>query len=135
MPDEGVKVVGFDELKRGSADLFDQIGKRARKDLEHVASRRAEMVRGVVPRVTGRLAASVTAEPYSGGALAGIGDTSTPYAGWVEFGGTRGRPYVPQGRYLYPIALEAGQLVDRDMTAATKDEIRGHRWPKPQTTA
>jgi hypothetical protein len=134
MPAEGVRVVGFDELTSGSADLFRQIEKRADRELEQVARERASVVYSVVPRVTGRLAASITAEPFSGGSLVGIGDTGTPYAGWIEFGGTRGRPYVPEGRYLYPIALEAGHTVEHDMTKSAKDEIRSFRWPTPPTT-
>jgi hypothetical protein len=133
MPDQGVTVVGYDELVRGSLRLFDDIEKRADKDLEQVAGRRASMVRAAVPRVTGRMAASVTAAPFASGALVGVGDTSAPYSGWVEFGGTRGRPYVPEGRYLFPIALAAGHLVEHDMTRAAKDEIKGFRWPQPPT--
>ena len=131
MPDEGVKVVGYDELVRGTRELFDRIGNRADKDLQQVARQRAEMVRAVVPRVTGRLAGSVTAAPFSGGAEASIGDDGTPYAGWIEFGGTRGRSYVPEGRYLYPISLAAGHTVGRDLGRATSSEIRGFHWPTP----
>jgi len=39
-----------------------------------------------------------------------MGRVSVPYAGWVEFGGTRhrphdsSRPFVKGGRYLFPAA-------------------------------
>jgi hypothetical protein len=131
----GVNIVGWDEFRVGSAELFAAISKRADKELLAVARQRAGMVAATVPRVTGRLAASVTADPYADGSMVGIGDERTPYAGWIEFGGTRGRPYVPEGRYLYPIALAAGELVDRDLTTATKQEIRSFHWPNPPTTA
>jgi len=134
MTDElDVTVVGFDELVRGSSALFDAIQKRADKQLESVAEQRANMVRAAVPRVSGRLAASVTAAPSSSGAFAGMGGPDVQYAGWIEFGGTRGRPYMPEGRYLFPIAIAAGQLVEHDMTTITRNEIEGFHWPRPPT--
>ena len=66
------------------------------------------MVRSKVPRVKGWLAASVAtiAAPMFGGegAAVGMGGGEVPYAGWIEFGGSRGRPLVAGGRYLSPTA-------------------------------
>jgi hypothetical protein len=60
----------------------------------------------------------------------GIGD-GIAYAGWIEFGGTRGRPYFPEGRYLFPTALEAeAEIVAAGEQAANK-EIGAMRWPSP----
>ncbi len=33
-----------------------------------------------------------------------------PYAGWIEYGGSRGRAYAAQGRYVYPTALADAHL-------------------------
>ena len=135
MPDDiTVTVLGAEEVRRGTIALFSDIQKRADLELVDIAAQRADMVNAAVPRVTGRLAASVTSDRLRGvGALAGMGDDVTPYAGWIEYGGTRGREYIPGGRYLVPIAEAAGHTVGRDLERATNDEIRTHRWPPPRT--
>ena len=132
MPDDvSVTVVGAEELRRGTVLLAGDIEHRADQELVDVARDRAAATVLIVPRVTGRLAASVTSDPASHGARVSIGNAGTPYAGWIEFGGTRGRPYISEGRYLYPTAFEAGHTVQHDLSTATSDEIRGFRWPRP----
>ena len=57
-----------------------------------------------------------------------------PYAGWIEFGGGRGHPYRPRGRYLYPTAKRTEPGVPSS-TAETRDraqQIRRMRWPTPR---
>ena len=132
MPDDvSVTVVGADELRRGMVLLAGDLSKNTRDYLDEVARRRADATVLIVPRVTGRLAGSVTVTRTSSGANVSIGNEGTPYAGWVEFGGTRGRPYISEGRYLYPVALADQAQVDRDVTTTTEREIRGFRWPRP----
>jgi phage gpG-like protein len=63
-------------------------------------------VRGRVPHLSGQLAGSVTSSTDDEGAGVGY-DGSVPYDAWIEFGGVRGRPHVPEGRYVYPTALDA----------------------------
>jgi len=125
-----VEVKGLDELARGSRRLFDRIGEQAGTEFKTVADQVAVLVRGRVPRVSGRLASSVTAEDITDGANVGMGG-SVPYAGWIEFGGTRGRPYVSTGRYLYPTAQDAGPLLQRAGEQAARTEIKGMTWPIP----
>lgn len=136
MPDDplDVRVIGFDELADGTRELVERIEARAQLDLAQVAGRKAGQARAVVPRVTGALAGSLLGEaaPEIGGAIAGMGDASTPYAGWIEYGGTRGRPYLPEGRYLLPVALSAGAEVQRTAYVSTDREVRGFRWKKPK---
>jgi phage gpG-like protein len=130
MADTGdVKVVGFDELQRGTRELGSALEKRADTEMLEIAKRRAETVRLIVPRVTGRLAGSVTADTSEGRAIVGMGDEQVLYAGWIEFGGTRGRPYIPDGRYLTPTATGNERQVLDDLSKAAEDEIKGFRWP------
>ena len=132
MPDDvSVTIVGADELRRGMVLLAGQLDKGADDQLDEIARRRADAVVLIVPRVTGRLAGSVTVDRTSSGANVSIGNEGTPYAGWIEFGGTRGRPYISEGRYLYPVALADQGQVDRDLTTTTSQEIKGFRWPRP----
>jgi hypothetical protein len=59
----------------------------------------------------GRLAASVRVGATRTGAGVRMGSKAVPYAGWVEFGGRRhrphdsARPFVKDGRYLFPAAM------------------------------
>ena len=79
---------------------------RGRQGPEPFAGRRRRARRRPVPHLSGQLAGSVEASSDDEGAGVGYGG-GVAYAGWIEFGGSRGRPYVPEGRYLYPTALEA----------------------------
>lgn len=73
-----------------------------------------------VPRRSGKLAASIKPMSTQKTGRVGYGTyNAVPYAGFVEFGGQVGRPgtpvrpYVKQGRYLFPAAeQERGTLVD-----------------------
>lgn len=125
------KVRGLRELERGARALFEDIEDDAEHKLLSVASQTATIVRAKVPHVSGRLAASVDASPTGDGADLAIGG-GVPYAGWIEFGGTRGRPYVSAGRYLFPTAKAAADDAGKAGENAARDQIRTHRWPKPK---
>jgi phage gpG-like protein len=129
--DVRVEVHGARELERGTRKLADRIGEEAPKRLHKVGEDVGSSVAGKVPRRTGALASSVSVSLVDDGAEVSIGSESVPYAGWIEFGGTRGRPYVSGGRYLYPTALDVdAQLVSAGEDAA-EDEIRRFRWDTP----
>ena len=123
-----VEVEGVEELARGTRKIADKIeDEAAPRAFLGVAERVASSTRGRVPRVSGTLAGSVLADRAEKGATAGIGG-GVPYAGWIEFGGTRNRPYVPGGRYLFPAAEGSEGEVETAGLDAAKDTIRGHRW-------
>lgn len=125
-----IEVRGIRELDRGSRKLFENIDDGADRAFLAVADQVAVMVRSRVPRLTGRLAGSVEATGSEKGASLALGG-SLPYAGWIEFGGTRGRPYVSTGRYLFPTAEAATPLIARAGETAARDEIRKMTWPTP----
>jgi phage gpG-like protein len=124
------RVKGYAELERGSKTLFEHIAEEAPKAFSEVADSVAASVGATVPRLSGALAGSVTAM-YSGDrATLGMGE-GIPYAGWIEFGGSRGRPYVPEGRYLFPAALDAEEQIIAAGVEAADKEIGDMRWPSP----
>lgn len=135
MTDAKIEVHGLRQLADGSAKLADGIGKTAQERFQRVAEARASMVRARVPRVSGALAASVVAE----NGTVGMGDETVPYAGWIDFGGTREggrnswaeRPYLPEGRYLFPTAFAGEPELETEAANAATDEIRGFSWPSP----
>jgi phage gpG-like protein len=84
----------------------DQVGPAVAKAAEPFAQQIADRVANRVPVLTGQLADSVEATSDDEGAEVQMGG-GLDYAAWIEFGGSRGRAHVPEGRYLYPTALEA----------------------------
>jgi phage gpG-like protein len=131
--DESVKVEvhGVDELAAGSRRLFDHIESGAEKSFVSTADQVATIIGGKQPVLTGRLAASATAEGIDRGASVGIGGPGVPYAGWIEFGGTRGRPYVPMGRTVYPTAEETKAMFEHAGDKVAAEQIGAMLWPKP----
>lgn len=125
-----VEVHGLRELEAGSQLLEERIVRAAPKALLEAAGTAASAARGRVPRVSGRLASSVHTGVSVDGAFVGFGD-GVPYAGWIEFGGSRSRPYVPEGRYLYPAARDTEAQAASAGKRAANDEIGAMRWPTP----
>lgn len=86
-----------------------------------------------MPHRSGRLAASIKpASTQRTGQVAYSSPTRVPYAGWIEFGGmittVRGgtivRPYVKQGRYLFPAAEAERDPILRTLTKSMEDLIK-----------
>lgn len=122
----------------GARDAFADVARVVDKvagDVEAVGVREAQrlvsLVVPKVPKVSGRMADSLGVEHELGGAAAGY-DGSAPYAAYVEFGGSHGRPYVGDGRYLYPTARGPADAFERELAQVTDDEIRRYRWSKPR---
>ena len=130
MSDQRVVVHGADELNRAMAKLDDAAQRAADDAATKAAEKLAASARATTPRLTGRLASAVVVQhPSDGGAEVAYG-LGVPYAGWIEYGGTRGRPYVAQGRYLGAgvdaAAREYVDTTDRNMDT----ELRKLPWPK-----
>jgi hypothetical protein len=78
----------------------------------------------------GALAASVRASGYRSGAAVRMGSKSkVPYAGWMEFGGTRHKPhdstreFIATGRYLWPAATDLAPRAETEYIAAINDIV------------
>jgi hypothetical protein len=135
MPDQAaqgnhVEVVGlrdaYNDMQRWAA----QLGPAVETATEQLARAIASQVAGKVPVLTGTLAASVSVIEEPAGAGVSIGD-GVPYAGWIEFGGSRGRPLVPEGRYLYPTALAAEPEFTELADEVASQTARSFPWSTP----
>ena len=124
-----VKVKGGTELITGSKRLVRQIDDAARYRFLSVADDAAASVRTRVPRRSGRLASSISIQPTDRSALLRMGQ-GVPYAGWIEFGGSRGRPFVKRGRYVYPTAVDTQPQAVQAATYAAEQSIAGFPWPR-----
>jgi hypothetical protein len=130
MPDEGVTIRGWPELAAGTTKLAANIGETSRQNLAGVADRVAAQVSSSVPHLSGALAADVTVQATDEGVGVGYAG-GVPYAGWIDFGGGHGRPYVGSGRYLYPAAEAARPDIEAAALAAADTETKGMQWPTP----
>jgi hypothetical protein len=129
-----VRVRGVPELGSDMRRMVDGIEDAAANAGQRTAQDVAELIRADVPRQTGALAGSVVVDDALGGNAVGVGyDGSVPYSGWIDWGGTRGRAYVAEGRYLMPAAT--GEAAVRDLTEAmeraTQQEVSTTRWSNP----
>jgi hypothetical protein len=94
----------------------------------------AAMARSALPHASGRLAGDVRVTASRSGAAVRMGRKTLPYAGWVEFGGTRRKPhdsarlFVRAGRYLFPAAAQLAPVAARLYSDATTAAFANYRW-------
>lgn len=115
---EEVILVGVDAAQNDLARWVKQLGPQIETRSRQFAETLRGQVSSIEPVLTGRLAASVAVEAIPDGAGLSLGD-DLDYAAWIEFGGSRGRPYIREGRTLYPtVAASQDEYV-----AALTDEV------------
>jgi phage gpG-like protein len=122
-----VTFVGDEAAMADMRRWADQLGPAVAKAAEPFARRVADMVSGRVPHLTGQLAGSVMSDSDDEGTSVGY-DGSVPYDAWIEFGGSRGRPHIPDGRYVYPTALEAQDEFAQVAGDAADESVRRFSW-------
>lgn len=129
--DTRVEFRGVAEAARDMRNWTNQLGPDVTVAGQDIAQQVASQVRGKVPVVSGALAASVEVLD-SAGSETGVGiGGGLAYAGWIEFGGSRGRPLIPEGRYLYPTALEAEPRFIQAATQAAEQSAARYPWSTP----
>jgi len=122
-----IEVKGLTEARRDMNAWATQVAPAVTQGSASFATNLAAKVAGKVPKVSGALAASVAPSPAEGGIGVSIG-SGLRYAGWIEFGGSRGRPLVPEGRYLAPTALAAQDEFTQVAEKAADDTARRYPW-------
>lgn len=130
-----VELVGAPAAMRDLRGWADQLAGEVDRHAPSFAGDLAQAVRDEVPVLTGTLAASVEAVDLGDGergAGVQLGD-GVPYAGWIEFGGSHGRDYVPEGRYLYPTARDHEEEWRREAEDIADSSARSYPWSTPST--
>jgi hypothetical protein len=130
---------GWNELAAALPVFAKQVTKQGADAARVVADAAVAETIGRVPRGTrpvdvARLATTVGAwvgYPRTSGKIkVGIGKGLAPgRVGWLEFGGSRGRPHVAGGRWLVPTSEAKGDEFARLAKQKTDDEIRRFPWP------
>ena len=129
---QGVEWIGGEAAMADLRRWADQLGPAIAKAGDPFGQRVADVVRGRVPVLSGQLAGSVESDTDDEGIEVTMGD-GVVYAGWIEFGGSRGRPYVPEGRYLYPTALAAQDEFAQFASDTAADTVGRFSWSTPST--
>ena len=134
---DAVTVVGVDALAADFVKLCAKTGplNKALADAGVAALNPvAAATRSAVPQDSGRLAGDVKVDATWSGAVVRMGSPSIRYAGFVDFGGTRKaphastRPYLTQGRFMWPHALDVAGKAGPVVEAATTKALAAYNW-------
>jgi phage gpG-like protein len=104
-----VEVLGVPELRRNFAACAREVEAKTADATARPAAAIRAATAAAQPVLSGRLRSSVQVEQVRGGRTISLG-ADLPYAGWIEFGGSRGRPHVSGGRTLQP-ALHSNETI------------------------
>jgi len=130
-----VEIDGLDELLRDMPVFARRVTAAGAQAATSSARAGADTATAIVPRVSGDLARSIVAQPATEatgrGAAATMG-AGLAYAGWVEFGGSRGRPRVARGRYFVPTQRRERPAFRDLAERLTQTEIARFPWPHPR---
>jgi hypothetical protein len=121
---EPITIEGLSQFIRDVKALDAEIPKMTRK----ASNAAVEIVLGVarsrVPKRSGRAAASLKAKSTQTAARVAAGGSRAPYYPWLDFGGRVGprksvrRPFIGDGRYIYPALAEKRDEFQEAMVAA-----------------
>lgn len=130
----GLRALARDIKRAGTApDLLIQMREAARKVADPVAA----AIREALPKVdtrehsAGTLAGSVRTTATRTGSAVRMGTAAVDWAGPVDFGGwPHGRQFMPDGRYMYPIARQSGIVTSAasEYSDALQRGFNGYNW-------
>jgi hypothetical protein len=123
--DVAVHVVGLKELNKALRGIDRDAPKTLRVALNAVAEQVADKIRPKVPIVSGAAKSSLRVASTRTSARIRAGGGKASHWPWLDFGGEgkrRGRPparpYIPEGRYIYPTLASERSNIARLLEAA-----------------
>lgn len=123
------------DLSRRLRGLSKDAQKDLQKELVKITESLAVHVKTKMPSKSGRARASVKARKVSAGMRLAYGGTKAPHAPWLDFGGSTKvpgaggrvqRPFIKEGRYVWPTVGERSDEIGRDVEAAMQSVARKH---------
>ena len=126
MSDRTIEVTGIRELRKALKDVEADLPRELRDGLFEIATLVADAARVKVPSVSGDAAGSIKARKQSAAASLAVGGTKAPYFPWLDFGGAVGRnrsvkrPFLKEGRYVYPTLKEKRNVITEKVDALIK---------------
>lgn len=125
-----IRTEGLRELRASLRAVDRKLPRQLRLAGNRAAAIVVREAQPLVPRLTGRAAASIRAASTQSGARVRGGGARVPWYPWLEFGGHVGRknsvsrPRVKAGRYLYPtVARHRGEIVE-EFAEGVRDVVR-----------
>lgn len=124
MSQSRINVVGLKEFQRGMRGIERGLGKGVRVALNQCAELVVDAARPEMPSITGAARASLRAQSTQTAARIAAGGPKAPYEPWLDFGGRVGRkksvvrPFIQEGRYIYPtVARKRDEIQDTMLRA------------------
>ena len=125
-----IRVDGLREFTRSLKALDAAAPKAQRKALNDAAEIVLGYARPRVPKRSGRAAASLKPRSTQTAVRVAAGGSRAPYYPWLDFGGRVGRrksvrrPFIGDGRYIYPALAAKQEEFLAAMSAALIDAAR-----------
>lgn len=126
-----VAVDGLKEFRKGLKQLDSSLPKGLRVALNESSTFLIDKTRRLIPHRSGKAAGSLTARSTQSAVRVGIGGKRAPYYPWLDYGGAVGRnksvkrPFLKEGRYLYPTFRENRDEFQKILEGALVEIARG----------
>lgn len=121
-----IDIKGIKELQRAFSKMDGEMKSALKRAFLPIAQRVASAVQGKVPRQSGKAAGSIKAKASNYGASIAFGGSQAEYYPWLDFGGAVGRndsikrPFIPEGRYVYPTIADEGDELEHEVDEAIR---------------
>lgn len=125
-----IRIEGLAEFSRSLRKLDADVPKALRLAFNEAAEVVVQRVRPTIPKRTGRAAASLKVKSTRTQARIAVGGPRAPYYPWLDFGGRVGRkksvkrPFIKEGRYLFPGLRKSQPDVQKVLERALSGVIR-----------
>lgn len=125
-----IRIEGLAKFSRALRKLDADAPKGLRLAFNEAAEVVVARVRPTIPKRTGRAARSLKAKSTRTAARVAVGGPSAPYYPWLDFGGRVGRrkrtvrPFIKEGRYLFPGLHASHDEVQRVLEKALTGVVR-----------
>ena len=136
-----VTIEGLTELRNAMRQAAAGSQKGIQKRLKDVSTTVASAIAGNVPTLTGTAASTVRPRATSTGASIVAGGPRADYLPWLDFGGTTGRghkpgdgggsisrPFIKEGRYIYPTIIDLNDVITDAANEGIGDALTEAGW-------
>ena len=123
---DAVRIEGFRELRKALRALGTEAPKALRVASNQAAQLVVDRARPMVPRKSGKASASIKARSTQTATKIASGGRAAPYMPWLDYGGRVGRndtarrPYIADGRYVYPAYRQSKPEFSRVLNEAVR---------------
>ncbi len=125
-----VRISGLDTFVNNVRKLDPNAAKELRKGLRLSGAFLVKTTRIKIPKRTGKAARSITTRSTQRSVSIIYGGDRAPYYPWLDFGGKTGirdsvvRPFVKEGRYIYPTLKKMRPEIEGILTLALRKAAR-----------